>query len=332
MKIIFDTLGADNGSLEIIKGALAAQEELNIEPILVGDSEDIKKGLAELNVPSEKYTIVHAPSVISNEEDPALAIRRKKDSSIVVGIKLLKDKEGDAFISAGSTGGILAGGTFIVGRIPGVKRAFLPTNIPGLKGETTIVDSGANMDVPPEMLLQFAEVGTAYVKSKGIENPRVGLINVGVEAEKGNHQVKEAYKILKESDLNFVGNVEARNVALGVCDLLVCDGFIGNVILKNTEGNAGMFFKIFEGIVSKSELDKESVLKLQKAMGSFAKKLSYEEHGGTILLGLNEIIVKAHGSSSAKAIKNAAKMALKYHENDLIKNIEKSLKENLDER
>ncbi len=327
MKIIFDTLGADNGPLEIIKGALSAQEELNIEPILVGDSEDIKKHLNELYVSADKYTIVHAPSVISNEEDPALAIRRKKDSSIVAGMKLLKDKEADAFISAGSTGGILAGGTFIVGRIPGVKRAFFPTDIPGLKGETTVVDSGANMDVPPEMLLQFAEVGIAYVKSKGIENPRVGLVNVGVEAEKGNHQVKEAYKLLKDSDLNFIGNVEARNVAFGVCDLLVCDGFIGNVILKNTEGNAGMFFKIFEGIISKAGLDQESILKVQKAMSSYAKSLSYEEHGGTILLGLNEIIVKAHGSSSAKAIKNAAKMALKYHENNLIKNIEKSLKE-----
>lgn len=332
MKIIFDTLGADKGPLEIIKGALSAQEELNIEPILVGDCEDIKKHLNKLNVPAEKYTIVHAPSVISNEEDPALAIRRKKDSSIVAGMKLLKDKEADAFISAGSTGGILAGGTFIVGRMPGVKRAFLPTDIPGLKGETTIVDSGANMDVPPEMLLQFAEVGATYVRSKGIDTPRVGLVNVGVEAEKGNHQVKEAYKLLKDSDLNFIGNVEARNVAFGVCDLLVCDGFIGNVILKNTEGNAGMFFKIFEGIISKAELDQESILKVQKAMGNFAKGLSYEEHGGTILLGLNEIIVKAHGSSSAKAIKNAAKMAQKYHENNLIKNIEVSLKERLDER
>lgn len=327
MKIIFDTLGADNGSLEIIKGALSAQKELNIEPILVGDSEDIKNILEVLNAPLENYTIVNAPSVISNDEDPALAIRRKKDSSIVVGMKMLKEKAADAFISAGSTGGILAGGTFIVGRIPGVKRAFLPTNIPGLKGETTIVDSGANMDVPPEMLLQFAEVGSAYVKSKGIENPKVGLINVGVESEKGSHQVKEAYKLLKESNLNFIGNVEARNVALGVCDLLVCDGFIGNVILKNTEGNAGMFFKIFEDIVSKSELDEKSLLKLQKCMEAYAKKLSYEEQGGTILLGLNEIVVKAHGSSSAKAIKNAAKMALEYYDHNLINNIENSLKE-----
>lgn len=325
MKIIFDTLGADKTASEIIKGGLQANEELGITPLFIGNKEEIETELEELSIDKDKFEIIDAKETITNMEDPALAIRRKKSSSIVVGMNLLKDKKADAFISAGSTGAILAGGTFLVGRIDGVKRAFLPTNIPNLKGFTVLLDSGANMDVPAENLLQFAKVGSAYAKTLGIDNPRVGLINVGAEEEKGNAQTKSAHQLLKEARLNFIGNVEARDLAMGVCDVAVCDGFVGNVILKNTEGNAIFFLKAMETMLSKLQLDELSAQKIQGGLKEFSKKLSYEEHGGTILLGLKEIIVKAHGSSSARAIKNAAKQALKFHEQGLIKKIEDEL-------
>ena len=229
MKLIFDINGGDNKS-EIIKGAIEASNEFDTDIILVGREDFIKENLQKLDYNKDKVEIVDAKENIENNEDPAFALRRKKDSSIVIAMTLLKEKKGDALISAGSTGALLAGGLFIVGRIKGIKRAVLPTTIPGMKSNTMVIDSGANMDTNPELLLEFATLGEVFLKEYyKIDSPRVGLLNVGSEEGKGNSLYKETYKVLKDSNINFVGNIEARDIMNNEVDLLVCDGFDGKM-------------------------------------------------------------------------------------------------------
>lgn len=319
MKILFDANGGDNAPFEIVKGAIDARNELGVEIALIGNENAIKSSLDELNETAE---IVNATENIENNEEPAFALRKKKNSSTVIGLSLLKEKKYDAFISAGSTGALLAGGLFIVGRIENVKRAVLPTSIPNLKGSTLVIDSGANMDCSEDLLLQFAKMGDQYLKINGIENPRIGLLNVGVEEHKGNSLTKAVYPMLKESGLNFVGNVEARDISLGVCDLVVCDGFVGNVLLKNTEGTAYFVSKALEKLVAKSNLSQETLKEVGSLMANAKKSLDYSEVGGAILLGIKEIVIKAHGSSDSKAIKNAAKQAMSAYETKIIDKIE----------
>ncbi|MBL7575162.1 phosphate:acyl-[acyl carrier protein] acyltransferase [Peptoniphilus asaccharolyticus DSM 20463] len=319
MKILFDANGGDNAPFEIVKGAIDARNELGVEIALIGNENAIKSSLDELNETAE---IVNATENIENNEEPAFALRKKKNSSTVIGLSLLKEKKYDAFISAGSTGALLAGGLFIVGRIENVKRAVLPTSIPNLKGSTLVIDSGANMDCSEDLLLQFAKMGDQYLKINGIENPRIGLLNVGVEEHKGNSLTKAVYPMLKESGLNFVGNVEARDISLGVCDLVVCDGFVGNVMLKNTEGTAYFVSKALEKLVAKSNLSQETLKEVGSLMANAKKSLDYSEVGGAILLGIKEIVIKAHGSSDSKAIKNAAKQAMSAYETKIIDKIE----------
>lgn len=323
MKILFDASGGDNAPLAIIQGALDAREEFKIDATLIGDEENIRKVALDNNINLD-FDIIDAKEVIENTDDPAKSIRRRKDSSIVKGLNLLKENEYDAFISCGSTGALLAGGIFIVGRIENVKRAVLPTFLPAKDGKVLLIDSGANMDCDEELLLQFAKLGSSYLESLGNENPRVGLLNVGSEEGKGNVVIKKAYQLIKESDLNFVGNIEARDITSGNCDLVVCDGFDGNVILKNTEGIAMFLLKTIQKTGLEIGIDQ---VQLKQLLGNTMKSLDYKEVGGVSLLGLKNIIIKAHGSSDAKAIKNAVKSAIFTKEHKTIEIISDKFKE-----
>ncbi|WP_039856668.1 phosphate acyltransferase PlsX [Peptoniphilus sp. oral taxon 386] len=326
MKILFDTLGGDNGSYEVIKGAFEAKKEFDIDIAFVGKENEIMNITDQLDQNIE-FEIINASEKIENDEEPAFALRKKKDSSIVVGLKALKEKKVDAFVSAGSTGALLAGGLFIVGRVENIKRAVLPTAIPNLKGSTLLIDSGANMDCDESLLLQFAKMGKIYLEASGNHNPKVGLLNVGTEKGKGNSVVKNTYELLEKSDLNFIGNIEARDVTLGVCDLVVCDGFVGNVLLKNTEGVAYFLTKLIEKSVAELNLSKDSLIDIKMLISKLSKRIDYHEVGGAILLGLNEVVIKAHGSSDYVAIKNAAKVAVMAVKADVVKNLGKIFKE-----
>ena len=321
MKLIFDINGGDNKS-EIIKGAIEASNEFDTDIILVGREDFIKENLQELNYNKDKVEIVDAKENIENNEDPAFALRRKKDSSIVIAMTLLKEKKGDALISAGSTGALLAGGLFIVGRIKGIKRAVLPTTIPGMKSNTMVIDSGANMDTNPELLLEFATLGEVFLKEYyKIDSPKVGLLNVGSEEGKGNSLYKETYKVLKDSNINFVGNIEARDIMNNDVDLLVCDGFDGNILLKSIEGVVDFAVKNVFHSLEKSDLDDESKALFSKFLMTKFKNLDAKEVGGTILLGIDGNIIKAHGNSDERAIKNAAKYAISIVESNIVKKI-----------
>ena len=321
MKLIFDINGGDNKS-EIIKGAIEASNEFDTDIILVGREDFIKENLQELDYNKDKVEIVDAKENIENNEDPAFALRRKKDSSIVIAMTLLKEKKGDALISAGSTGALLAGGLFIVGRIKGIKRAVLPTTIPGMKSNTMVIDSGANMDTNPELLLEFATLGEVFLKEYyKIDSPKVGLLNVGSEEGKGNSLSKETYKVLKDSNINFSGNIEARDIMNNDVDLLVCDGFEGNILLKSIEGVVEFAVKNVLNIIEKSELDDESKSAFSRFLMTKFKNLDAKEVGGTILLGIDGNIIKAHGNSDKRAIKNAAKYAISIVESNIVKKI-----------
>ena len=321
MKLIFDINGGDNKS-EIIKGAIEASNEFDTDIILVGREDFIKENLQELDYNKDKVEIVDAKENIENNEDPAFALRRKKDSSIVIAMTLLKEKKGDALISAGSTGALLAGGLFIVGRIKGIKRAVLPTSIPGMKSNTMVIDSGANMDTNPELLLEFATLGEVFLKEYyKIDSPKVGLLNVGSEEGKGNSLYKETYKVLKDSNINFVGNIEARDIMNNDVDLLVCDGFDGNILLKSIEGVVDFAVKNVFHSLEKSDLDDESKALFSKFLMAKFKNLDAKEVGGTILLGIDGNIIKAHGNSDERAIKNAAKYAISIVESNVVKKI-----------
>lgn len=321
MKLIFDINGGDNKS-EIIKGAIEASKEFDTDIILVGREDFIKENLQKLDYNKDKVEIVDAKENIENNEDPAFALRRKKDSSIVIAMTLLKEKKGDALISAGSTGALLAGGLFIVGRIKGIKRAVLPTTIPGMKSNTMVIDSGANMDTSPELLLEFATLGEVFLKEYyKIDSPKVGLLNVGSEEGKGNSLYKETYKVLKDSNINFVGNIEARDIINNDVDLLVCDGFDGNILLKSIEGVVDFAVKNVFHSLEKSDLDDESKALFSKFLMTKFKNLDAKEVGGTILLGIDGNIIKAHGNSDERAIKNAAKYAISIVESNVVKKI-----------
>ena len=321
MKLIFDINGGDNRE-EIIKGAIDASNEFDTEIILVGKEDFIKENLSDLDYNDEKIEIINAKENIENNEEPVLALRRKKDSSIVKGMGLLKEKKADAFISAGSTGALLGGGIFIVGRIEGIKRGVLPTLIPVMKSNTLIIDSGANMDTSPEPLLEFATLGHVFLREYyKIDNPKIGLLNVGSEEGKGNALYKEAYQKLKESDLNFVGNIEARDIMDNDMDLVVCDGFDGNILLKSIEGVVDFATKnVFYGIAN-SELDDRTKAAFTEFLMKKFKNLDAKEVGGTLLLGIDGNIIKAHGNSDARAIKNAAKYAIDIVESNIVDKI-----------
>ncbi|HHV46207.1 MAG TPA: phosphate acyltransferase PlsX [Tissierellia bacterium] len=326
MRIIIDGMGGDKGYKEVVKGSVDAVKELGVEILIVGKEDIIEEELKKYDYPQGAIEIMNANDVITNDDEPALAVRRKKDSSMVVGLKTLAEDKGDGFISAGSTGALLAGGLFIVKRIPGIERAALATVYPTTKGISLLIDAGANVDSKPEYLKQFAIMGSIYCeKILGYKNPKVALANIGTEEGKGNALVKEAYALLKESNINFIGNVEARDIPEGVCDVIVCDGFVGNIILKLTEGMAISIFSLLKKELTASLKSKFGALILKPQFGALKSKMDYREYGGAPLLGLKKPVIKAHGSSDALAIKNAIRQVKNFVENGVINLIENDI-------
>ena len=323
MRILVDAMGGDLAPDEIVKGAVHAQQELGAEIVLVGQRAAIE---ACLRNEQARLEIIDASEVITMDDDPSTATRRKKDASMTVALNMLRDGKGDAVVSAGSTGALLTGATLIVKRIKGVKRPAIGTVVPCKDGCFMMLDSGANHDCRPEMLRQFGLMGSVYMKRiLGVPNPRVGLVNIGVEETKGTELQVEAYGLMKEAGYNFIGNVEAREVPLGGCDVAVCDGFTGNIILKTTEGLAKLFMSEIKGIFMKSLPNKLAAAVVKKDLGAFKKKFDSAEYGGALLLGTKKPVIKAHGSSDAKAFYNAIRQAISCCENNIIGEMESQL-------
>ncbi len=307
IKIIVDAMGGDNAPQATVQGCIDALKELDgFKIILVGESTAINKLLIDKSYTKDRLEIVHTTEIIESTDTPTKAIKNKKDSSMVVGLSLLKMEKGDVFISAGNTGALMAGSLFILGRIEGVDRPALATVIPTADGVTLLIDSGANTACKPINYLQFGIMGSYYMKEVfNIENPSVGLINVGSEDGKGNELIKQAFNTLSESKLNFIGNIEGRVISEGLVDVLVCDGFIGNVSLKFLEGVASLIFSEIKNIFTSNFIGKIAALAIKSQLNNFKRKFDYTEYGGVPLLGVNGKVLKSHGSSNAKAIKNA---------------------------
>ncbi len=326
MRIIADVFGSDNGHVELIRGCFDAKNELSVDITLVGDEVKIKGALKELNIPENAFMIAHAPEVITIEEDAKNVIDKKETCSMGKGLLMLKKGEGDAFVTAGSTAACVMGGALIVGRIKGVRRPSIAPIMPGDNGSFMLIDSGANADCRPEMLAQFGVMGSAFMSAHmGIENPTVGLANIGAEENKGNALYVEAHELLKKEKINFVGNAEARYIPTGDFNVVVADGFVGNIILKLTEGVAMMLTKNIKSIFTKNIFTKLTAVVLKGGLADFKKKLDHDEIGGAPLLGLRAPVIKAHGSSNAKAFKNAIRQAKNFKEGGVVEKITAAL-------
>ncbi len=331
MRIIIDGMGGDNAPEAICEGAVLAAREINHEIVLVGDEEILRKCVDKYQgrKPVENISFVNAGESITNYDAPALAIRRKKDSSIVIGMNMLKDDEGDVFISAGSTGALLAGGLLIVGRIRGIDRPAICTIYPILGGRPSMLcDAGANSECKARNLVEFAMMSSIYMENVlGRENPTVSLVNIGEEKEKGNSLTKEAYDLLMASDLNFKGNIEARDVPKGKVDIIVTDGFTGNIILKLTEGMAWNTFKTIKRKFTNGLHARVGSLLLVDKLMELKKEFDYAEYGGAPILGVRKPIVKMHGSSSAKGVRSTILKAVNFVEEDVISIIQESIQD-----
>jgi phosphate acyltransferase len=326
--ILVDAMGGDHAPYEIVKGCMdAITEKEGYEVLLIGDKEKIQTVLTEHKFSSNRLKIHNTTEIITNEDLPTKAIKNKKDSSMVVGFNLLKEKKGDIFISAGNTGALMAGGLFIIGRIEGVDRPALAPLIPTQKGFTLLIDAGANTVCKPINYLQFAIMGTIYMKERfKMESPKVGLINVGSEDKKGTEQIRQAHGTLSGSNINFIGNVEANQIPMGKVDIAVCDGFIGNVVLKLYEGLGLFFFGGLKEVFYKNIVSKMAALTLKRGLKAFQKRVDPNEYGGTLLLGVDGLVMKSHGSSNAKAIKNSVLKASDLAQNTIIENIREEFK------
>jgi len=306
--VAVDAMGGDNAPVEIIKGAvLAVQENNDIKVVLTGDEAVIQKELSEYTYDKDRIIVAHAPELITNCEAPVMAIRRKKNSSIVVALNMVKNKEADAFVSAGSTGAVLAGGQLIIGRIEGVERPPLAPLLPTMVGVSLLVDCGANVDARPSHLVQFAKMGSIYMENViGIKNPRVAIVNIGAEEEKGNMLVKETFPLLKNcTDINFIGSIEAREIPNGGADVIVCEAFVGNVILKLYEGlGSALIKKVKLGLMT-SLRSKIGALLVKPALKETFKDFDASKYGGAPLLGLKGLVVKTHGSAKSVEVRNS---------------------------
>lgn len=330
--IAVDAMGGDNAPTDIVKGSIdAINENKNIKLILVGKENDINYELKKYRYNDEQVIIQNATQIIETTESPTVAIKEKKDSSIVVGLKLLKEGKASAFVSAGSTGALLTGATIIIKRIKGVERPALATLIPNAKNRYTfLVDSGANMDCKPSYLPNFAKMGKIYMENiMKINNPKVAIVNVGTEKEKGDTFTKEAYCLLENTDnINFIGNIEGREIPSGDADVVVCDGFVGNVILKLSEGIVKTFSNIVKKEITSNILYSIGGVLSKGAFKNVKKKFDYAEVGGAPFLGLKSLVIKAHGSSNSKAIKSAINQCYKFIKADIIEKIEKDIIDN----
>ncbi|NFU88838.1 phosphate acyltransferase PlsX [Clostridium sporogenes] len=330
MIIAVDGMGGDFAPELVVEGCIQAVKEYEgIHIIITGKEELIKNELDKREYKGNKIEILNAKEVIGTDEAPVKAIRRKKDSSMVKALELVKEGKAQAVISAGSTGALMAGATFVLGRIKGINRVCLAPLLPGAKAPFMIADAGANVDCRPEYLVQFAMMGKVYFESVlGVKNPTVGLVNIGAEEEKGNELTKAAYKLLKDTDFNFIGNIEPRDIPRGETNIAVCDGFIGNTVLKTYEGVASNLFSILKDEIKLSTRGKIGGTLLKPVFKDFKKKFDYTEYGGSPFLGAKVICIKAHGSSDAKAFKNAIRQAKICYDKKIIEEIENNL-ENL---
>lgn len=320
VRVALDAMGGDLAPAEPVKGAVEALKKRKILHVtLVGKEEQIREELAKYEYPEDRLEILDATEVIEMAEPPVNAIRKKKDSSIVKALRLVKDGTCDAFVTAGSTGAALAGGQLLVGRIRGIERPPLAPLIPAANGPVLLLDCGANMDARASQLVQFAQMGTIYMKNMtGIENPRVALVNVGAEEEKGNALVKEAYPLLKACEgINFIGNIEARDIPMGAADVVVCDAFVGNVILKLYEGLPSMILMRMKKTLTSTTRAKIGALLVRPALKDMLKDFDVSNHGGAPMLGLRGLVVKTHGNSTAVEISNALEQCILFKKKDI---------------
>ncbi len=330
MKVVLDAMGGDRAPEVVVAGGVQAAREWGVEVILVGDEGLIEAELDKHNLSALSLAVVHASQVIEMTDKPAEAARAKKDSSMTVGLKLVRRGEAAAFVSAGNSGGVLAAALFGLGRIQGVKRPALSTFYPTLEGRSFILDVGANTDCKPDYLLQFGIMGSAYVQQMwGVTKPRVGLLSTGEEEGKGNDLVREAYTLLQNSGLNFIGNVEGKDVPLGLADVVVTDGFSGNVVIKLSEGVARLITGILEEEIRRRPQAMLGALLSRSAMRAAKGRLDYAEYGGGALLGVKGVTIVAHGRSNAKAIKNAVRVAVQAAEGGLLTAIDMGVREHM---
>lgn len=327
MRIVVDAFGGDNAPLEIVKGAAQASAEFQTEITLTGNKDTIEKIISDNNLKFfGELLIVDTDDVISMHDDPTTILKAHSNSSMALAFKELCESRADAFVSAGSTGAIVVGGTLIVKRIKGIKRPALGGLIPSPDGHYMLMDMGANAECRPEMLAQFGIMASVYLeKVEGIENPKIGLLNIGVEDTKGDELRVEAYKLLKQAPINFVGNIESREMPKGVCDAVIADGYTGNIALKLIEGTAVTFFKMVKGALYKNLINKLAALVLKKDLYALKSMMDSSEVGGAPLLGVSKPVIKAHGSSDAKAIKNAIRQAIIFTEKNVINTISENI-------
>lgn len=327
-KIGLDVSGGDKGPDEILRGAILAKEELREDIVLVGVKEEIETGLKNLGRDLSDFSIVHAPEKIDMAEPPATSVRKKRNSSITIGINLLKEKQIDAFVSCGNTGAVVCAGTLKLGLIEGVERPGIALTLPTKKGLSLIIDVGANIDCKVSHLFQYGIMASVYYELVlGKENPSIGLLNIGEEASKGLGLIKDVHKLLSASSLNFSGNLEAKDIFSGVCDCIVCDGFIGNIALKVTEASVDIMGKFLIETMKQGLLGKLSLLLARNNLRRFKRIMDYAEYGGAPLLGVDGIVIIGHGRSNSLAVKNAIKVATQELKYDLNSNIKRKINE-----
>ncbi len=324
MKIVIDGMGGDNAPMAPVEGACMAVKEYGVDIVITGDKDQLEAELAKHDCDKSKIEIVHTTQIITNDEKPVAAIRRKTDSSMVVALNMVKNKEADAMVSAGSTGALLSGGVFVIKRIKGISRPCICTAIPTMDGGVSLLsDTGANVDCNGQQLVDFAAMSNIYAKRvMKIDNPRIALANIGTEEGKGNELLKTTYDLLKDrKDMNFIGNMETREILNGVCDVVICDGFIGNVIVKTLEGTVLSLFKKMKETIMSSTKAKIGALLMKDSLRGLKDSLDYSSHGGAPFLGVEGGLIKAHGSSDARAIKNAIRQAIQFVDGNVVEEI-----------
>ena len=326
MKIIIDAMGGDNAPQAPVEAAVKAVETLDVDIVLVGDTERLKAEVKKYGKKSDRIAYAQADDIISNHEEPAMAVRSKKNASVVVAARMLKNGDGDAMLSMGNTGALLAAGLLIVGRIKGVLRPAIGTLLPSAKGPKMLIDAGANTNCKAENLVQFATMGSIYMKNVlGAENPTVGIISNGEEEGKGDELTKETFPLLKKAPVNFIGNIEGRDVMEGTAEVMVCDGFVGNVILKTVEGMGHVVSSKVRGIFEKNIITKLAAALVMGGIREFKQSMDYREYGGAPLLGTKKPVIKGHGSSDAKAVLSAIRQAKRFVETELTETIAKNI-------